>query len=437
MTVNYNARQAEEAVVGAVLRDSSILDEVLPILDVNDFTNYGPMAVFAAAAHLHANGKPADLVTVADELHARGKIDDVGGYTALAQLYEAVVTTGNAVHYAQIVRDGSVLRQIALVGAEMARDATEGADSAQHLLESAEQRILAIAERTVSGQVVKLGAAVAETLERIDRRSAVGADERAVPTGLAALDQWLCGGFHPGELVVLAARPGRGKTALAGHVAAHAASNGFPVFFASLEQSRHELSERQLSASSGIPGVQIRAAKLDQWTVAQLLQARDSLADLPLYIDDSAIQGTLRIAANARRLKRREGVRLVIVDYLQLVAPDNRREPRHEQVAGISRRLKQLARETNLPVLALAQLNRASEERQDKRPKLADLRESGGIEADADVVLLLHRTEEKNSDRLEILIAKQRNGPTGEVPVRFNPELMRVEDLADEAKRVF
>src|SRR5579872_1191687 len=426
----HDARPSQRCLIGSILRDARCLDDVSGLVNAEDFSEDACRTIFRVTQELYEAGRPIDPAIVGEVLVKRKQLDNVGGAPYLYELFASVATAGNASYYARQVKDASLLRQLAWAGEQITANAKDPTDSPAALLEEAEQAIFTIGERAVAGEAVPLHEALVETMQRVNDRSASDADQVAVPSGLQALDELTCG-FHPGELVVVAARPSLGKTAIAVAIAANVArGRQAPVFFASLEQSRHEICERLLAAESEVLGLLIRSGRLKTKHAEKLLEARDRLSDAPIYIDDAGTQTVGRIAAVARRLKRRQGVRLVIVDYLQLIAAEDRRAPRHEQVAGISRRLKQLARDLQVPVVALAQLNRESEGRQDKKPRLADLRESGSIEADADIVLLLHRPEEPGtSDRLDILIAKQRNGPTGEILVRFVKELMRVEDL--------
>jgi replicative DNA helicase len=437
-TTTYDARQSQDCLIGAILHDANCLDEVSGVIQAEDFSDDACRTIFRVTQALHEAGKPIDLALVGEELLRRKQLDNVGGAAHLYDLFSSVATAGNASYYARQVKDASLLRQLAWAGEKITCNARDQSDSPEALLEEAEQTIFAIGERAVAGEAVPLHEALVETMQRVNDRSTKDEDQVAVPSGLQALDDLTCG-FHPGELIVVAARPSLGKTAVAVAIAANVArGHQLPVFFASLEQSRHEICERLLAAESEVSGLLIRSGRITQKHADKLTAARDLLSDAPIYIDDAGTQTVGRIAAVARRLKRRQGVRLVIVDYLQLITPEDRRAPRHEQVASISRRLKQLARDLQLPVIALAQLNRESEGRQDKRPRLADLRESGSIEADADTVLLLHRPDESGtSDRLDIIIGKQRNGPTGEISVRFVKELMRVEDLTAAALNAF
>jgi replicative DNA helicase len=423
---------AEKSVLGSILHCDAVLDDVLQVVrGPADFRVDANRRIFAAMVALHQAGKPVDMVTLADELFKRKEIDDVK-YEYLSELHDCCVTAAHAVYYAEIVRDLSVARQLNAAGTRIARDAHDYVRPAPELLEEAQQAIFEIAADSQQGNVTKLRANIPRVFDILDarRRPANRGRVGAVPTGLIDIDN-LTGGLGDSEFIVIASRPSVGKTTLGLTIAANAIDNGVAVFMASLEQSDLELTERMLSARARVDGHKMRLGTInaqEQDRLDQAGRALDQSADL--IIDNATNQSMLRIAANARRLKLREKIGLVIVDYLQLVEPENRRDPRHEQVAGISRRLKALARELAVPVVALAQLNRGVEERQG-RPRLSDLRESGGIEADADVVLLIHRPAE-NPHVVEVIIAKQRNGPTGEVILAFDRKCTRFENYAQD-----
>jgi replicative DNA helicase len=302
------------------------------------------------------------------------------------------------------------------------------------MLESAESKILQIAEMGIAGQTYTLHQAIQEAYDRIDTRHQRGHQSiSGISTGFIDLDN-ITAGFQNNELIIIAARPSVGKTAFALALARHViVEERLPVLFVSLEQSRIELAERLLCSHARVNSHNLRKNTLSGEDMDKLIEAGGILRQTKLFIDDSPAQGMLRIAANARRLRLREGIRLVIIDYLQLIEPENRRDPRQEQVAQISRKLKFLARELKIPVIALAQVNRASEDRQNHRPRLADLRESGSLEQDADTVMILHRPElhepGQHEGIIEVIVAKQRNGPTGDITLTFLKQFMRYENF--------
>lgn len=426
--------EAERSVLGSILRDNQIIGDVLQIVRAEQFYSDAHQKVFLATIALFEKAHPIDLITLAEELKQRGQIDDIGGYGFLGELWDAAPTAANAEYYARIVRDRALIRNLIHAGTEILRDAYDQTQAADELLNGAERKILAIAELGLTGQTFTLEEAINEAYERIDTRYT--GDQMSISglsTGYRDLDE-ITAGLQNSELIIVAARPSVGKTAYALNLARNVAVDAhLPVFFVSLEQSRIELAERLLCCQAKVDSHKLRKGNLSAEDMDRLIEAGGVLRNTRLFIDDSPAQGMLRIAANARRLRLRQGVRLVVIDYLQLIEPENRRDPRQEQVAQISRRLKFLAKELNVPVVALAQVNRQSEDRQDHRPRLADLRESGSIEQDADTVMLLHRPDRyepgQHEGTIEVIIGKQRNGPTGEVTLAYLKQYMRFEDF--------
>jgi replicative DNA helicase len=419
-----------------MLRDNVVIGDILQIVRPENLYFDAHQKIFQSITALYERGHPVDLVMLAEELKSRKHIEDIGGYGYLGELWDAAPTAANAEYYAKIVRDKAIIRHLIHASNEILRDAYDQAMPAEDLLEGAERKVLDIAEMGITGQTFTLAQAISEAYDRIDTRQQP--DQTSIsglPTGFVDLDG-MTAGLQNSELIILAARPSHGKTALALNIARHVAvEEGHPVFFVSLEQSRIELAERLLCSQAKVDSHKLRKGHLSSEDNRKLIDAAGYLRPSKLFIDDTAGQGMLRIAANARRLKLREKIRLVVIDYLQLIEPDNRRDSRQEQVAHISRRLKFLARELQIPVLALAQVNRSSEDRQDHRPRLADLRESGSIEQDADTVMLLHRPEMYEPGQyegvLEVLVAKQRNGPTGEIKLTFLKQFMRFENYVE------
>jgi replicative DNA helicase len=411
-------REAEQSVLGSMLRDNSCIDTVLQIVHKDDFYADAHQKVFETIVQLNDRG---------------GHAVDVGNYHYLSELWDAAPTAANADYYAQIVRDKAMVRNLIRAGNEILGDAYKQTMPADQMIETAERMILEIAQKGIAGQVHTLEQAIADTYDRIDARVS-GAEMSAsgLSTGFRDLDE-LTAGLHASELVILAARPSVGKTALSLALAQNAVVvEKAPVFFVSLEMSRMELAERMLCSHARVDSHRLRKGTLTAEDMEKLIESGNTLRAAKLFIDDTPAQGMMRIAANARRLKRQQSIRLVIIDYLQLIEPDNRRDPRHEQVAQISRRLKFLAKELEIPVIALAQVNRASEDRQDHRPRLSDLRESGSIEQDADAVLMMHRPDRyepgQHEGVIEIIIAKNRQGPVGEVTLAYIKQFMRFED---------
>ncbi|MFP6694267.1 MAG: replicative DNA helicase, partial [Pirellulales bacterium] len=364
----------------------------------------------------------------------------------IAEVAQSVPTAANALYYAKIVRDKSMLRSLIETGTEIVRDAYEQVASGRELMNTAEERIFGVRDqRATLGEVADIKQVLIEAFERIDARMEQGG-ATGLSSGFTDLDK-LTGGLHPAELVIVAARPSMGKTALAANIAEHAAmEEQRTVLFVSLEMSRYELAQRMMCSRGKIRGEKLRSGFLSGEDHKNLIEVSATLGNSPIYIDDSPTRTVTEIAATARRLKRNQGgLGLIVVDYLQLIQPDNTKDPRQEQVAKMARRLKVVARELETPVLCLAQLNRQTEMTRDNRPKLNHLRESGAIEQDADVVILIHREEyylsaqEREAMRsgtaassclgeADIIVAKQRNGPTGEIKLHWFQQYTRFEN---------
>lgn len=437
------SREAERGVLGSVLRDNQVLSDLLQIIRPDNFYFDAHQKLFAVILELYNNGKPVDLVILHEALKARKLLEDIGGASYLAELWDAAPTAANAEYYARIVREKALVRNLIHTSTELLRDAYDGVTGADELLGQAERRILEIAEKGTTGETFTLERTLTETFDRIDERAGKShLNVTGLGYGYTDLDN-MTAGLHNNELVIIAARPSVGKTAFALNVVRHIiVEERQPVFFVSLEMSRLELAERLLCCQGRVDSHGLRKGRLNSDEIQKLMTAGDQLRGnardgfVKLYIDDSPAQTMLRIAANARRLKLRHEIKLVVIDYLQLIEPENRRDPRQEQVAQISRRLKFLAKELQLPVVALAQVNRSSEDRQDHKPRTSDLRESGSIEQDADTVLLLHRPGrfdgESEDNVLEIIIGKQRNGPTGDLMLAYYKSFMRYENYAPD-----
>jgi len=430
-------REAERSVLGSMLRDNQVIGDVVQFLKTENFYQFAHQKLFEAIHTLSIDrGVPVDPVTLADFLSENQLMQDVGGYGYIVELWDAAPSAGNAVHYANIIRQKSIVRNLIHVCSELQRDAFDQAQPAQDLLDNAERRVLEIAEMGLTGETKTLQDAVNEAYERMDARKARGHVEYSgIPTGFTDLDS-LTAGMQNAELVIVAARPSVGKTAFALNMLRHiCVDKGLPALFVSLEQARIEIAERLLCCQAMVNSHRLRKGSLDKFEQEKIMDAGAILSAAKLFIDDSPGQSMLRIAANARRLKLRHDIRIVVIDYLQLIDPaDSKRDSRQEQVSQISRRLKFLARELNVPVVALAQVNRGSEDRQDHRPRLSDLRESGAIEQDADTVMLLHRPDYHepgvNEGEIEVIIGKQRNGPTGEVKLMYEKAYMRFNNYA-------
>ncbi len=425
-------REAEASILGALIVDPACFDDIAAIVEAGDFYFDAHGKVFDAIADLNRDGKPVDIVSVREALRTRGQLADAGGDVALADLLDRVPTAANALYHAGIVRGAAIRRQMIRVGHEIIRDAGDGSEPPEELLAGFEHRLFEIGRGLAGAKSGPVDAktVLTDALNRIDERQADGGERsRGVPTGFPALDD-LLGGLRPGRLVIVAARPSVGKSSLAASFVLAAAAAGCSSLFVSLEMSREELGDRFLSMLSGVDLKRIGGAlRLDAAEADALCRVSLGRGG-SVWIDDRAGQKVARIASTTRRAIRRHGVRLLVVDYLQLVHPENARDPRHLQVGMVATRLKELARAARIPVVALAQLNREVENRGDGRPRLADLRDSGQIEQDADQVLLLHA---KPADRIEavqevdVLLEKNRNGPRGVVPLFYRRPNVRFE----------
>jgi replicative DNA helicase len=441
-------RDAERGVLGGILRDPETLSDVQMIVRPDNFYFDAHQKIYQALCDLQDEGQPLDLVLLHDKLRKNKQLDDVGGVMYLTELWEAVPTGANAEYHAKLVRDAAMVRGLIHASNEILRDSFERTQSAEELVSQAERKIMDVGKMSLVGDTITLSETIKSAFERLDSR--IGKDNLAIsglPTGYADLDN-ITAGLQDSELVIIAARPSVGKTAFALNVVRNIVTEGVAhgqspvVLFFSLEMARIELAERLLCCQSRVDSHKVRKGQLNSDDIQKLMDAGDVLRRARLYIDDTPSRSMIQIAASARRLDKKHekdgGLKLVVIDYLQLIEPENRRDPRQEQVAQISRRLKFLARELLIPVIALAQVNRASEDRQDHKPRLSDLRESGSIEQDADTCMMLHRPGKfdgtQDDNVLEIIIAKQRNGPTGEITLTWMKEYNRYENyIADSA----
>ena len=431
--------EAEQGVLGSILLDNDVLHDVVGQLIVDDFYRDAHQILYRAIRDLYDLGKAIDAITLADELNRRDQLKAIGGEDYLAEVIGSVPHAANAKFYAQIVRQKSVSRQLIESANEILREGYSNNFTAEQLLEAAEQRIFAIAEDQTKGDTVELKDIVTKAMDRIAARSESRHPVTGIASGYYDLDD-ITGGFQPEQLIILAARPSMGKTALALNVCDHAAvEQKLPVLFVSLEMGELELAERLLCARSRVDGHKLRTGQnLGTREMTLLGKGYEELRASSLFIDDTPSRTMLQITANSRRLKLRKDLRFIVVDYIQLIDSEESRDSRQEQIAKISRRLKALARELKVPVIALSQLNRAVESREDRKPRMADLRESGAIEQDADIVLLLHRPEYYDANDqpglAELIIAKNRNGATGTVKLTFMKNFTRFENLSNIAE---
>jgi replicative DNA helicase len=431
--------EAERAVLGSLLLLPPACDEVALVVRPEDFYDVAHQRIFTHMLEVHGKGLGIDPTLLTQRLRDAGEYDLVGGAAYLFSISREVSTAAHAEYYARIVREKSILRSLIHVSTDIVRDAYETNMESREMLNRAEQRIFGILDSKGDSRVVPLREVLQETLARIDARMQHRHAFGGLETGFDDFDE-LTGGLHNSELVILAARPSMGKTALALNVVEHIAlESKKPTLFVSLEMSSLELGDRLLCSRARVNGHRLRNSQISAEESRKLVQTASEVSGAPLFIDDSPSRTVTEIAATARRLKRRNGLTLVVVDYLQLIEPDDPRDPRQEQVAKIARRLKGLARELNVPVLCLAQLNRQVEATRDNRPQLSHLRESGAIEQDADVVMFIHREEyyvatEEDRERVkgeaDLMIKKQRNGPTGDVKLTWLHEYTRFTNAA-------
>ncbi len=429
--------EAEQGVLGGVLLNNEWLHDVVPILRPEDFYRDSHQILFRSIRDLYDKIQRVDALILADELKRRGEYDKVGGDETLAQILEAVPHAANTLFYAQIVREKSISRKVIEGASEILREGYANSLTADELLQSAERRIFQIAEDNASGETVELRDVVTVAMDTIALRSEEKHPVSGVSTGYFDLDD-ITGGFQGSQLIILAARPSMGKTAFALNMCEYASLEGKAgVLFVSLEMGQRELAERLLCSRSRVDGDKLRKGRgLGTREMTLLGRAYDDLRGASMFIDDTPARNMLQISSNARRIQRRSGLGMIVIDYIQLIEPESGegRDSRQEQISKISRRLKTLARELQVPVIALSQLNRAVENREDRRPRMADLRESGAIEQDADLVLLLHRPEYYDPNDqpgiAELIVAKNRNGRTDTVKMTFLRNIMRFENLA-------
>ena len=412
--------EAEQSVLGAMLLEKEAIVKAAKILRPEDFYREAHRTIYSAMLSLYDRGEAVDLVTLCEELRRQGSLDDVGGTSYITMLANLVPTTANVEYYARIVEEKSVLRQLIRVCTEVVTRCYEGQQDLGHLLDDAERRITELSLRRSSQGFVKLKDVLMSTLDRLMQMVESG-QGTGIPSGYSDIDRFTAG-LQPSDLLIIAARPSVGKTTFALNVARQVAvRNKLPVAIFSLEMSREQVAMRLLSAEAGVEQQKIRRGELEEHEWQALSRGLARLGQAPVYIDDTSSISILELRTKTRRLCMEVGAKLVIVDYLQLLRTSGRVENRQQEISEISRGLKALARELRIPVVALSQLSRAVEQRQDRRPVLSDLRESGALEQDADVVMFLYTNAEmERENQIEVIIAKQRHGPTGSVRMYFD-----------------
>lgn len=416
---------AEVATLGALLIDAEALPAILPLVRPEDFYKTAHQRIYESILALYERGQTVDLITLSEEMRARGILESCGGTAYIARLTSEVPSSANVEFYARIVQAASIRRTLSRVSQEIiAQSHDDGADISV-ILEEAERRIFEISDRHQTGTYLPAKEVLDRTFKAIEKHYQSKTEYTGLPSGFRDLDT-LTLGFQNSEFVVIGARPSVGKTAFALTIAANLAiRNKVPVGFFSLEMSAMAIMQRLLSMEARLDSQRMRTGMLSPADFSRLTDAASKIYDAPLYISDSPDLKILDLRAQARRMKSNQDIKIIFVDYITLIGTENRELPRHEQIAEVSRSLKSLARELNLPVVALSQVRRETE---GKKPSLADLRESGSIEQDADVVIFIHTDELKNESR-EIAVAKQRNGPVGEIQLAFVARYTRFEAL--------
>lgn len=436
------AIEAEQSVLGAMMLSKDAIADVIERIRPGDFYRPAHQQIYDAVIDLYTRGEPADAVTVSAELTRVGQLTRIGGAPYLHTLISMVPTAANAGYYAAIVADRATLRRLVTAGTrivQMGYDASSGSGedldgTIDDVVDRAQVEIYDVTERRTAEDYVHIGSLLESTLDEIERISATGGIGTGIPTGFQQLDE-ITNGLHAGQMVTIAGRPGSGKSTLALDIARSAAvKHKKPTAIFSLEMGKIEIMMRLFSAEAGVALQSMRSGHMSDQDWTRLARRSSELAEAPLYIDDSPNLTMMEIRAKARRLRQRQDLQLIVIDYLQLMTSGKRVESRQQEVSEFSRATKLLAKELEVPVVVLSQLNRSSEQRTDKKPMLSDLRESGSIEQDSDMVLLVHRPdlyepETERAGEADLIIAKHRNGPTATVAVAFQGRYSRFADM--------
>ena len=441
MSENYlkknipNAQDAEAAIISAMFNNHEVIQDVVQVLNENDFYKTENAVLFRAIIELDESGQNVDLVTLSEKLHKDNLLEKAGGAFYLGKIADAPSSAYNVNQYAKIVQEKSTMRQLIKISERICNRCYEDAESVEAILDDSERLVLDISKQRQRSDVSRVDEVVAKNLEMIEAASKHADEITGVPSGFIDLDH-MTNGWQKSDLIILAARPAMGKTALCLNMAANAAvDHNQTVAIFSLEMSKEQLVQRMLASAARIDQKRLRTGQLnaDEW--GAFLQKIGPLSAAPIYIDDTPAITIRELRAKARRLQSREGnLGLILLDYLQLMGGSGHSENRQQEVSEISRSLKALARELQVPIIALSQLSRSVEATKDKRPQLSHLRESGSLEQDADIVLFIHREEYYNEDTdrrgiADIIIAKHRNGPTGTIELAFQNELTRFDNL--------
>jgi len=427
--------EAEQSLLGSMLISQEAIPDVVEKVKPADFYRGSHQRVCEAILSLYTKGEPADPITVANELKTKGLLEQVGGKSYLHTLINVVPTAANVKYYAEIVEKNAVLRSLISTATEIASMGYEGSDDIGLLIDTAESLIFSVSKKRISEKFVCIKDLLTETFEQIEKFYGKGASITGLPTGFTDLDEKLSG-LHPSDLIIIAGRPSMGKTSLVLSITQHIAVNEkIPVAIFSLEMSRQQLAQRLMCSEARVDAQRLRTGNLGEDDWRELSNGVGRLAEAPIFIDDTPSITAMEVRAKSRRLMTKHKLGLIVVDYLQLMQSRGRSENRQQEISEISRSLKILGRELNVPVIAVSQLSRAVEQRTDKRPLLSDLRESGAIEQDADLVMFIYRDDYYNKDSdekgiAEVIVSKHRNGPTGTVRLAFLEHYTKFANLA-------
>lgn len=428
--------EAESGVLGAMLLDRDAIAQAIEAVDAESFYKEANGKLFSAIVEIYDANRPVDILTVTEHLKNRKELESVGGAAYISSLIDAIPSPSNVLHYLEIVREKALLRKLIAAASGIVNRCYDGGDDAGEILDEAERRIFEVSQRRRMQGFVRIGDLIKHSIETVESLYQRKEYVTGLPSGYTDLDT-MTAGFQPSDLVIIAARPSMGKTSLALNIVEHVSvMEKIPSAIFSLEMAREQLVLRMLCSHARVNAHNVRTGFIsEKHDFPKLVNAAGKLAAAPVFIDDSPSISVLEMRAKARRLAAQEGIRLIVVDYMQLMRSASRKvENRQQEISEISRSLKALARELNVPIIVLSQLNREAEARPDHRPRLADLRESGAIEQDADVVMLLFREEyyepdnEEARGRAEVIIAKQRNGPVGTVKLTFLEECTHFEN---------
>jgi replicative DNA helicase len=428
--------EAEQSVLGGIFIENEAINKVMEILSPDDFYRDAHRKIYDTLIDLSEKDEPADLITMSNELRKKNQLDSIGGASYLAFLIDSVPTAANIEYYARIVKEKAILRKLIETSTEIITQSYQDRGDVEGFLDEAERAIFEISEKRVKPSFFSIREIVKESFKTIEKLYEKKELVTGVPSGFKELDQKTAG-FQPSDLIIVAGRPSMGKTALCLNIAQYAAiEKRIPVAIFSLEMSKEQLAIRMLCSEANVEGTRLRTGFLNESDWPNLTLAAGNLSDAPIFIDDTAALSVLELRAKARRLKAEHGLGLLIIDYLQLMKGRIKAESRQQEISEISRSLKALSKELSIPVIAVSQLSRRTEERHGMRPQLSDLRESGAIEQDADVILFLYRDEvynrsedNPNRGKAEVIIGKQRNGPIGKIELAFLDKITTFKDL--------